>query len=142
MPYKGGAPALTDLMGGQIDLLILALPEMLPHIRAGKIKSFGVFSAQRVPAAPDLPTVAEQGYPGIDADTWYGLLAPARVPDQVIQRLNVELGRALRAPAIQSSFSARGIEPSPGTIEEFASFIRSEISRNAKVIKDSNIRPE
>ena len=140
VPYKGVGPALNDLLGGQIDLVFGNLPDLLPQIRAGKAKSFGVASLQRATLAPDLPTIAEQGYPGFEASTWMGLMAPAGVSDQVVARLHGELVRALAIPEIRSSLEARGLEPMAGTPEEFGAFIKSEIAKNARVIKEANIK--
>jgi len=140
VPYQGAAPAMTALLGGQIDLMIGNLPEILPQIRAGKVKAFGVTTLQRSQMAPDLPTVAEQGYPGFESYAWFGMLAPAGVPDQVVSRINAELVRALSLPEIRASFAARGVDPLPGTPEEFGAFIRSEIAKYAKAIKDANIK--
>jgi len=136
--YKG--TAITDLLGGQIDLMVGNLPTLLPYIRAGKVKSFGVTTSTRSQAASELPTVAEQGYPGFDTSAWFGLVAPAAVPDQIVARLNTELVRALSSSELRKSFVAQGIEPIPGTPEEFGAYIRSEIAKYANVIKEANIR--
>jgi tripartite-type tricarboxylate transporter receptor subunit TctC len=138
VPYKGAAT--NDLLGGQIDLMVSNLPTLLPHIRAGRVKSFGVTTSTRSQSAPDLPTVAEQGYPGFDTSAWFGLVAPAAVPDPIVVRLNTDLVRALSSSEIRKSFSAQGIEPIPGTPEEFGAHIRSEIAKYAKVIKEAKIR--
>jgi tripartite-type tricarboxylate transporter receptor subunit TctC len=138
VPYKG--TAINDLLGGQIDLMVGNLPALLPHVRAGRVKSFGVTTSMRSQAAPGLPTVAEQGYPGFDTSAWFGLVVPAAVPDPIAVRLNTELVRALSSSEIRKSFAAQGIEPIPGTPEEFGAHIRSEIAKYAKVIKEANIR--
>jgi tripartite-type tricarboxylate transporter receptor subunit TctC len=139
VPYQGAAPAMNALLGGQIDLIIGNLPEILPQIRAGKFKAFGVTTSQRAQLAPDLPTISEQGYPGFETYAWFGMLAPAGVPDHIVSRLNGELVRALALAEIRSAFAARGLESLPSTPEEFAVFIRSEISKYAKVIKEANV---
>jgi len=138
VPYRGAATA--DLLGGQIDLMVGTLPPLLQHIRSGRIKSFGVANSTRTQAAPELPTVAEQGYLGFDFNAWYGLAAPAAVPDQIVARLNTELVRALSSSEIRKSFVAQGIELIPGTSEELGAHIRSEIAKYAKVIKEANIK--
>jgi tripartite-type tricarboxylate transporter receptor subunit TctC len=138
VPYRGAATA--DLLGGQIDLMVGTLPPLLQHIRSGRIKSFGVANSTRTQAAPELPTVAEQGYLGFDFNSWYGLAAPAAVPDQIVARLNTELVRALSSSEIRKSFVAQGIELIPGTSEELGAHIRSEIAKYAKVIKEANIK--
>lgn len=140
VPYKGQAPAMTDLLGGQIDLMIGNLPDLLPHLRAGKLKSFGVTTTARSEMAPDLATVAEQGFPGFESYAWFGLLAPAGVPDAIASRLNREVVRALRSPELEKALRAKGFEPVPGSTEEFAAFIRSEITKYGRVIRESNIR--
>ena len=140
VPYKGVAPAMTDLLGGQINLMIGPLPEILSQIRAGKLKSFGVTTLQRAQMAPDLPTVAEQGYAGFDTSVWFGLVAPAGVSDQIVARLNSALVSALSSPEIRRALAAKGVELLPGTPEEFAAFIRSEIAKYARVIKEANVK--
>lgn len=140
VPYKGQAPAMTDLLGGQIDLMIGNLPELLPQIRAGKLKSFGVTTLERSEMATEIPTVAEQGFPGFESYAWFGLLAPAGVPDTIALRLNREVVRSLKSPELEKSLRAKGFEPVPGTPEEFAAFIRSEIAKYGRVIKESNVR--
>ena len=140
VPYKGGGPALNDLLGGQVDLLVGNLSVLLPHVRAGKIKSFGVTTAGRAQTAPELPTLAEQGYPQIDTSAWFGLVVPAGVPDPIVGRLNAELVRALSSPEVSHSLRAQGLEPTPGSPEAFGAHIRSEISKYAKLLKQANLR--
>jgi len=103
IPYKGAGPAVSDLLGGQVDLLVGNVPVLLPHIVAGKLKAFGVSTAKRAQAAPQLPSFAEQGYPGIDLSAWFGVLAPAGVPDAIVARLNAELVRAFSSTAVTRS---------------------------------------
>lgn len=138
VPYKG--TAISDLLGGHIDLVIANLPLVLSYIRAGKLNSFGVTTATRAPVAPELATVAEQGYPEINMSSWFGLVAPAAVPDRIVARLNTELVQALSSPEVRNWLLTQGFDPRPGTPEEFGTFIRSEIATYAKVIKEANIR--
>jgi tripartite-type tricarboxylate transporter receptor subunit TctC len=140
VPYQGAAPAINALLGGQVDLIIGNLPEILPQIRAHKFKAFGVTTSKRSPMAPDLPTIAEQGYPGFETYAWFGVLTPAGVPDPVALRLNREIVRALALPEIQNSFAARGVDTLTSTPEEFEKFLQAEILKYAKVIKEANIR--
>lgn len=140
VPYKGQAPATSDLLGGQVDLMIGNLPDLLPHIRAGKLKSFGVTTLERALIAPDLPTVAEQGYAGFETIAWFGLMAPSGVPDAIASRLNLEVVRALRSPDLERSLRAKGFETVPGSTEDFGRFLRAEISKYGQVIKEANIR--
>ena len=140
VPYKGLAPALTDVMGGQVHLMFGNLPEFLPQIRAGKLRAFGTTYLQRAALAPDLPTIAEQGYPGFETDSWYGLLAPAGVPRDVVSRMNSEIGRALAQAELRDTLVKRGLDPLPGSIDTFAEHLRTEIARYAKVVRDAAIR--
>jgi tripartite-type tricarboxylate transporter receptor subunit TctC len=140
IPYKGAGPAINDLLGNQVDLLVGNAILLLPHIRAGKIKSFGVTTSSRAQAAPEFPTFAEQGYPQIDMSAWFGLAAPAAVSDAIVARLNAELVRAFSSPEVSKSLLAQGLEPIPGTPEAFAAHIRSEIAKYAQVLKQGKIR--
>jgi tripartite-type tricarboxylate transporter receptor subunit TctC len=142
IPYKGAGPAINDLLGGQVDLLVGNVILLLPHIRAGKIKSFGVTTATRAQAAAEFPTFAAQGYPQIDMSAWFGLAAPAAVPDPIVARLNAELVRAFSSSEVSNSLLAQGLEPIPGTPEAFAAHIRSEIAKYAQVLKQAKIRLE
>ena len=140
VPYKGAGPATTDALGGQVDLMVGNVPVLLPHVRAGKLKSFGVSTARRAQAAPDLPTVAEQGYPEIDMSAWFGVLAPAGVPDAIVKRLNAELVRTFTLPEVVKSLAAQGYEPIPGTPEAFAAHLNSEIAKYAGILKTGSIK--
>jgi tripartite-type tricarboxylate transporter receptor subunit TctC len=140
VPYKGGGPALNDLLGGQVDLLVGNLSVLLPHIRAGKMKSFGVTTSTRAQAAPELSTISDQGYPEIDISAWFGLIAPAAVPDPIVARLNAELVRTLSSSEVSKSLLAQGLEPIPGTPEAFGAHIRSEIAKYAELLKQGKIR--
>ena len=139
IPYKGGADALSDLIGGRIGALFPDIATGLPQIRAGKIKALAVASERRVAALPELPTVGESGYPGFEAWAWQGFVAPAGTPRDVIMKLNGAFAKVLADAAIKQRLSESGFEPQSSTPEEFAAYMKSEIAKWAKVIHDSNI---
>ena len=139
IPYKGGADALSDLIGGRIGALFPDIATGLPQIRAGKITALAVASEKRVAALPDLPTVGESGYRGFEAWAWQGFVAPARTPHDVVMKLNAAFARVMADPAIKQRLSESGFEPQTSTPEEFATYMKSEIAKWAKVIHDSNI---
>jgi tripartite-type tricarboxylate transporter receptor subunit TctC len=140
VPYKGGAPALTAIISGEVDMTYENSLIILPHIRSGKVRALGVTGARRSKLLPDLPSIAES-LPGYGASGWYGLLAPAGTPKDVIARLNSEAVRALRAPEVADKLSSQGAEPAPGSPGEFAAFIRGEIEKWAKVVKAAGMKP-
>jgi tripartite-type tricarboxylate transporter receptor subunit TctC len=137
IPYKGSAPALTDVMGGQASLMFDTMLSAMPQVKNGKLKAIAVTSASRSPAAPDVPTVAESGLPGYEAIAWNGLLAPAGTPAEVVGKLNAELKKALDAPDVKDRFSAQGFGAAWNTREAFAKFIQAELDKWAKVVKVS-----
>jgi len=142
VPYKGGAPALTDLLGGQIQMAFSSVPAVLPHIKAGRLVALGVGSAKRSPALPNIPTIAEAGVPGYEYTTWYGVFAPAKTPRTLITRLNAEIVKAMETPDIKDRFTALGGDPDPGTPEELRAYMANESAKWAKIIKAANIRVE
>jgi tripartite-type tricarboxylate transporter receptor subunit TctC len=137
VPYKGGAQSSADLLGGQIQLLITNLPEQVGYIKAGKTRALGVSTAKRSPQFPDLPTIAEAGVPGYEVTVWYGLCAPAGIARPLLDRLNADLVKAINSTDTTKRLTDVGIEPSPGTPEQFSAFVRSEVAKWAKVAKDS-----
>lgn len=139
VPYKGGAPALVAIRSGEVDLTYENSLIIVPHIRSGRVRALGVTSAERSKLLPDLPSISET-LPGYAASGWYGLMAPARTPREVIARLNAEAVAALRSPEVASKLSSQGAEPAPGTPEQFAAFIRSEIEKWAKVVKAAGMK--
>jgi len=139
IPYKGGADALSDLIGGRIGALFPDIATGLPQIRAGKIKALAVASEKRVAALPGLPTVGESGYPGFEAWAWQGFVAPAGTPHDVVMKLNGAFAKVMADPAIKQRLSESGFEPQTSTPEQFAAYMKSEIAKWAKVIRDSNI---
>lgn len=139
IPYKGGADALSDLIGGRIPALFPDIATALPQIRAGKIRALAVASGKRVAALPDLPTVGESGYPGFEAWAWQGFVAPAGTPRPVLMKLNSEFAKTMADAVIKQRLSESGFEPQTSTPEEFAAYMKSEIAKWAKVIRDSNV---
>lgn len=142
VPYKGTGPALTDLLGGQVEMMFSNLPPAVPHIRAGKLRALGVTSARRAALLAEVPSIAEAGVPGFDVSSWVGLMAPAGTPREIVARLNQEIRRILREPANVERSQAQGAEIAAGTAEEFATFLQSEQRKWAPVIREANIRAE
>lgn len=141
IPYRGSGPAMMDMVGGNADVMFDNLPSAMPHIRSGKLKAFAVTSAQRSPAVPDLPTVEEAGaLKGFEASSWFGLLAPAGTPADIVNRVQQETAKALNSPAIKEKLMAQGAIPSGNTPQEFASFIASETVKWAAVVKASGAK--
>ena len=142
VPYKGLGPALIDLIGGQVDLLFADVGLVLAHRKAGKIKALAVTGEKRSSVLPDLPTVAESGLAGYQAGTWYGILAAAGTPQDIVARLHQETIRVLALPEVKERFSTQGIEPAGSTPAQFAAYLRSELDKWAKVIKTGGIKVE
>jgi len=142
VPYKGNGPALTDLLGGQINLLFATILPALPHVKAGKLHVLAVSGAKRTPLLPDVPTVAEAGVPGYASGSWTGVLAPAGTPRNIVTKLNAELVKGLRSPEMRDWFAKGGAEPVANTSAEFTDFIRNETAKWAKVIKAANIQAD
>lgn len=139
IPYKGSAGVLADVIGGQIIGTIDNLPVYLPQVKAGKLRALAVSSAKRSPAIPELPTIAESGVPGYNSGAWFGLVAPAGTPMPIVDKLSAETQRILKLPDVAERLSALGAEPVGDRPEQFAAFIKSEIAKWAKVIKDANV---
>jgi len=142
IPYKGDAPAMTELMGGRIVASVNSLPGALGHIRGGRVRSIGISSAQRVPVLPEAPTFAEQGFPEAVTATWFGLIVRASTPREVIARLNAEFNAALALPDVKEKLADRGMATVGGSPETFTAFIRGETERWSKVVKARGIRIE
>ena len=140
VPYKGQLPGMNDVIAGRVDLMFGNLPEFLPQIRAGKLKAFGTTYPKRAKLAPGIPTIAEQGFMGFATDSWYGIIAPASLPEAAVRRMNAEVNQALADPALAESLDSRGLDRIGGGVEEFAAHLRSEIAKYAKIVKDANIR--
>jgi tripartite-type tricarboxylate transporter receptor subunit TctC len=142
VPYKGGAPAMGDLVGGQVHLIFATAASAIPHLKSGRIKGIAVTTAKRSALLPELPTISEAGLPGFDANNWYGLVAPAKTPRAIIDRLNAEVTRVLDMPEVKTTLFNQGLDPAPGTPEQFGAYIRSERIKWAKVIKESGAKAE
>jgi len=142
IPYKGSAPVVADLIAGQVDVMFDNLPNVIQQVKAGRMKALAVSGPKRSPLAPDVPTVAEAGVPGFEVTVWFGLLAPAGVPRDIILRLNAESTRIINSPEVTDRFLKLGVEPRPGTPEQFGELVKSEVGRWAKVIKEAGIKAE
>lgn len=142
VPYRGTAPAVTDLLGGQIQMMMTGAPAILPHSSAGSLRALGVSSDRRIAAAPDIPTIAEAGVPGFEASQWYGVVAPAGTPRPIIERLNVEVRKALTSKEIVDALIRDGAEPWATSPEEFRDHIAREIPRWAVIVEKARIKPE
>jgi tripartite-type tricarboxylate transporter receptor subunit TctC len=142
VPYKGSGLALIGVVSGQVDLEILAVPAALPQIQAGRVRALAVLAPQRSAQLPNVPTAKESGYGNFEISVWYGILAPAATPRDIINRLNAELNKVISAPDMKEKMGANGVDPLGGTPEQFRDFIRSESLRFGKVIKESGIKGE
>lgn len=140
IPYKGSAPAMTDLLGGQVQLMFADAPTALPQIRAGKVRALGVASAQRSALLPELPTIAESGVPGYEAYSWAGLLAPKGTPPDIVAKISADLQKVMTQPDVKQRLYDAGAEAMPTTPEKFAQMLRSEIAKWGKVVKTANIK--
>ncbi|QWD91677.1 tripartite tricarboxylate transporter substrate binding protein [Polynucleobacter sp. MWH-Braz-FAM2G] len=142
IPYKGSAPAVTDLLGGQVESMFDNAPSALPHIQSGKLRPIAVTSAQRSPYLPDVPTIAESGYPGFDVQSWFALVAPAGTPKPIIKQLNAALNKALNSPEVRQRLQELAATPEPGTPEKMAAFEAAEVKRWREVVKESGAKAE
>ena len=140
--YKGNAPALTDVMAGQVDMMFSALPPLLPLAKAGKLKILAVGSTERHRSAPNLPTLSEMGLPDYESGTWYGVFAPANLQAAALDRLGVEMKKALDDPKVRESISSQGVDPKSTTPAEFRKLFRDEYARWGAVIRKGNIKPD
>ena len=142
VPYKGVAPALVDLMSGEVQLMFGTLVAILPHIKAGRLRALAVTGRTRSALLPEVPTLAESGLPGYEAGSWYGILAPAGTPGAIVARLNAEINAAIRQPEVRERLAAEGAEVLGGTPGDFASHIKAELSRMGKLMREAGIRME
>ena len=140
--YKGTAQAVTDLLGGHVPLMFSSMLNTLPHVRAGKLRIYGITSAKRSPALSEVPTIAEAGVPGYESSLWYGVIAPGKTPAAIVQRFNGEFGKALRQPDVVEKLASQGVDTFYSTPEQFAARIKDEIPKWAKVISASGVRAE
>jgi tripartite-type tricarboxylate transporter receptor subunit TctC len=142
VPYRGTAPSVTDVLGGQVDATFTGAPAVLPHVRSGRLRALAVSSKNRLPSLPDVPTVAESGFAGFEADQWYGVVAPVGTPAALVARLNAEINKALALPEVAQQLAAEGAVPTPSTPREFGELIAREIPRWGEVVKSGNVRLE
>jgi len=142
VPYKGLGPALTDLIGGRLELIISTMASALPQMKAGKLRPLAVTTARRSSFFPEVPTMNEAGVKGYEFSTWYGLLVPAGTPQTIVDRLNREAVKAVASPAVIEQFSGQGLEPAASSPQEFGAYLRSEVSKWSRVIKASGATPE
>jgi len=140
--YKGSAPAVTDLIAGQVQVMFDNTPNVLPHVKAGKLKALGVSSKTRSPQAPEIPTVDEAGVPGYDVGVWFGVLTVAGTPRDVVQRRNTEMVKILTSPEVKERFGKMGVEVIAGSPEQFSAYLKSEVARWAKVVRDAGIKAD
>lgn len=142
VPYKGSSPAVADLVAGQVSIMYDTVASCLPHVKAGKLRTLAVATAKRSASLPDVPTIAEAALPGFEVTTWFGFLAPAKTPPEIVNRLNAEIVKILAMPDVKERLLASGSEPVSSSPEELDAFVRSEISRWAKVIKAAGVTAE
>jgi len=142
IPYKGAAPALTDLLGGQVQLMFATIISSAQHVQSGRVRALAVTSAKRSAAFPDLPTVAEAGVPGFEATAWFMLLAPAKTPETIVQRVSRDAAAALAKPDLRARFAKEGAEAVGSTPDRAAAYLKSEIARWGKVVRAANIQAE
>jgi|KBSMisStandDraft_5_1062788.scaffolds.fasta_scaffold156911_2 tripartite-type tricarboxylate transporter receptor subunit TctC len=142
VPYKGGGPAMIELVGGQVQLVFATPPTAVPQIKSGKIRGLAVTTLKRSSVMPDLPTISESGLKGYDANNWYGVVVPVKTPKPIVTRLNTEIVKALNAPDLKELFFTQGLDPAPSTPEQFGAYIKSELGKWAKVIKASGAKAD
>ncbi|HTH79221.1 MAG TPA: tripartite tricarboxylate transporter substrate binding protein [Ramlibacter sp.] len=140
IPYKGASQGVMDVIGGSVQLYMSSIPTLIGHIRNGKLRALAVTSAKRVNDLPDVPTIAESGFKGFDAVTWFGLLGPAKLPADVVAKLNAEVTKALQSPELQKKMRDQGVDLSPSTPDQFGALIRTDITKWGQVVKDSGAR--
>src|SRR4051812_8608973 len=142
IPYKGSAPAVTDLISGEVQVMFDNTPNVLPHVRSGKLKALAVSSKARSSQAPEVPSVDESGVPGYDVSVWFGVLTVAGTPREIVQRLNADMVRILNSTEVKERFGKAGVDVVAGTPEHFAQFLKSEVARWAKVVQEANIKAD
>ncbi len=140
IPYKGTGPAVADTIGGQVQLVFGAVPVTLPHVKAGRLRALAVTTDKRIAAAPDLPTVAESGYPGYEVTNWHGLVGPKGLPRDIVARLNREIGEVVKGEEMKKNLAADGLEPAGGSPERFGQILKNEMARWAKVVQQAGIK--
>ncbi len=142
VPYKGGGPQLTDLLGGSVHTGFLALPISLPHLAAGKLRALAVSTAARTPAAPQVPTLAESGFAGLDVSQWWGVLVPSGTPAEIVARLHADIAETIRLPDIRANMTKLGAEPSGMPSAQFGAYLHTEVAKFRKIVSDAGIKPQ
>jgi hypothetical protein len=142
IPYRGQGPALTDLIAGNVDLMFGNLPDFLPYIKAGKIKAIGTTYLTRAPLAPEIPTIAEQGFPAFETDSWYGIVAPTSMTKDAVDKMNQAINKALQDPVVKKNFGDKGIEIIGGSPAKFQEHIQSEIQKYERIVKSTNMQAD
>jgi tripartite-type tricarboxylate transporter receptor subunit TctC len=142
IPYKGGAPATVDLVAGHIQIMFNSMLASMPQVRGGRLRALGVTSLKRTPAAPEVPTIAEQGMPGFDVSGWYGVLAPAGLPADILARINAEVNRGMRDAAVIKRLAGEGVDAVTSTPDEFAARVKNEIEKWGKVVRQAGIKEQ
>jgi tripartite-type tricarboxylate transporter receptor subunit TctC len=140
VPYKGTGPAITDLIGGQVQMMITGVVALMPHVKSGKLRAVGVTSAKRVPALPEVPTIAESGVAGFDVSSWFGVFLPAATPRAIVMKMNREIHRILENPEVRQRLIDQGADPASNTPEEFAAYVKSEMTRWGQVVRSTGAR--
>ena len=142
IPYKGMAPAVLTVLSGEAHITHSSIPSILPHVRAGKVRALGVGNAQRVPSLPEFPTISEAGLPGFEAYAWAGMIGPANMPKDIVQRLSKEIVEILKQKDVIERMLAEGTVPTPSSPEEFTAYMKSELKKWGDVVKMANIKVE
>ena len=142
IPYKGGAPATVDLLAGHVPIMFNSMLASMPHVKGGRLRALGMTSLKRTAAAPEVPTIAEQGMPGFDVSGWYGVLAAAGLPADVLAKLNTEINRGMRDPAVVKRLAGEGVDATNSTPDEFAARVKSEIEKWGKVVRAAGVKAE
>jgi len=142
VPYKGMSPAVSDLMGGQVSMTFGTSLSVIPHVRTGRLRALATTGAHRSPALPDLPTIAESGLPGYEASLWYGFVGPARMPPEIVQRLNTEIAAILAQPDTREKLASQGVDARSTTPDEFARILTADVARWAKVVQKLGLQAE
>jgi tripartite-type tricarboxylate transporter receptor subunit TctC len=142
VPYKGGGPAMTDLLGARIDMYVGVPSTVAPHVESGKLRALATTGAKRMPTMPHVPTIAESGYPGFEATNWYAFVAPGKTPKDLLDFWNRELVKALNDPQVNVELAKHGLDPAPGTREELAQYMERESQKWGKVVREAKITAE
>ena len=142
VPYKGTGPAITDLVGGQVQMMITGVVALMPHVKSNRLRALGVTSAKRVAALPDVPTVAESGVPGFDVSSWFGVFLPARTPRPIVMKMNEEIRKILANPDVRQRLIDQGADPASNTPEEFAAYVKAEMARWGQVVRSTGAKAD